>query len=104
MIDRARPQPSTAGDYGDAFPNSRKVYVEGRHGVRVPMREISLSGGETPLRVYDTSGPLGADVRLGLPSVRGEWIRARGDVAQAERTYRPVDGKPSIEMPESLAR
>ncbi|HEY7768118.1 phosphomethylpyrimidine synthase ThiC [Longimicrobium sp.] len=104
MIDRARPQTATAGDYGDAFPNSRKVYVEGRHGVRVPMREISLSGGEPPLRVYDTSGPLGADVRLGLPSVRGEWIRARGDVQNAARTYRPVDGKPSIEMPESLAR
>jgi phosphomethylpyrimidine synthase len=104
MIDRARPQAPTAGDYGSAFPNSRKVYVEGRHGVRVPMREISLSGGEPALRVYDTSGPLGADVRLGLPSVRGEWIRARGDVANAERTYRPVDGKPSIEMPESLAR
>ncbi|HEY0038564.1 MAG TPA: phosphomethylpyrimidine synthase ThiC [Longimicrobium sp.] len=104
MIDRARPQTPAAGDYGDAFPNSRKVYVEGRHGVRVPMREISLSGGEPPLRVYDTSGPLGADVRLGLPSVRGEWIRARGDVETAERTYRPVDGKPSIEMPESLAR
>jgi phosphomethylpyrimidine synthase len=104
MIDRARPQTPAAGDYGSAFPNSRKVYVEGRHGVRVPMREISLSGGEPPLRVYDTSGPLGADVRLGLPSVRGEWIRARGDVENAERTYRPVDGKPSIEMPESLAR
>jgi hypothetical protein len=44
MTDRARPQPSVTGDYGDAFPNSRKVYVEGRHGVRVPLREISLSG------------------------------------------------------------
>ncbi|HEU4751782.1 MAG TPA: phosphomethylpyrimidine synthase, partial [Armatimonadota bacterium] len=45
------------------LPNSRKVYVEGRGGVRVPMREISLSGGEPPLRVYDTSGPQGVDVR-----------------------------------------
>ncbi|HEX8359921.1 MAG TPA: hypothetical protein VF613_07435, partial [Longimicrobium sp.] len=66
-----------AGDYGDNFPASRKVYVEGRHGVRVPMREISLSGGEPPLRVYDTSGPLGADVRRGLDPLRAEWIRAR---------------------------
>ena len=55
--------PTPAGDYGDAFPNSRKVYVEGRHGVRVPMREIGLSGGEPPLRVYDPSGPRGLDVR-----------------------------------------
>jgi phosphomethylpyrimidine synthase len=67
-------------DYGGAFPGSAKVYVEGPHGVRVPMREISLSGGEPPLRVYDTSGPGLADVRTGLPPLREEWIRARGDV------------------------
>ena len=62
----------SAGDYGEAFPNSRKVYVEGRAGetaVAVPMREIALSGGEPPLRVYDTSGPRGVDVRRGLPLV-----------------------------------
>ena len=47
--------------YGDAFPNSTKVYLEGSRGIRVPMREIALSGGEPPLRVYDTSGPLGLD-------------------------------------------
>src|SRR3954452_9068976 len=66
-----------AGDYGDAFPNSSKVYVDGPGSIRVPMREIALSGGEPPLRVYDTSGPQGIDVRVGLPSLRGEWIRAR---------------------------
>ncbi|HEX7119312.1 MAG TPA: phosphomethylpyrimidine synthase ThiC [Longimicrobiales bacterium] len=75
-----KPAAPTAGDYGDAFPNSRKVYVEGRHGIRVPMREITLSGGEPPLRVYDTSGPLGGDVRVGLPALRREWILGRGDV------------------------
>jgi phosphomethylpyrimidine synthase len=42
------------------------------------MREITLSGGEPPLRVYDTSGPEGFDVRNGLPDVRGAWVRARG--------------------------
>src|SRR5919112_5864900 len=68
-------QPETG--YGDAFPNSSKVLVEGPQGVRVPMREIVLSGGEPPLRVYDTSGTLGNNVRQGLPSVRGEWIRSR---------------------------
>ncbi|MEW5927089.1 MAG: phosphomethylpyrimidine synthase ThiC [Gemmatimonadota bacterium] len=105
MIDRARPQqPAPAGDYGDAFPASRKVYVEGRHGVRVPVREIALSGGEPPLRVYDTSGPLGGDVRQGLPPLRAEWIRARGDVAETGRTYRPLPGTQPVEMPESLAR
>ena len=70
--DRRTPSTPAAGDYGSAFPASRKVYVEGRHGVRVPMREIELSGGEPPLRVYDTSGPLGADVRQGLPPLRAE--------------------------------
>jgi len=92
-----------AGDYGDAFPRSRKVYVPGRHGIRVPMREIALSGGEPALRVYDTSGPLGGDVLRGLPSVRGEWIAAR-DVSPAERTYRPIAGRQTVEMPESLRR
>jgi phosphomethylpyrimidine synthase len=42
------------------------------------MREIALSGGEPPLRVYDTSGPQGFDVREGLPALRREWILGRG--------------------------
>jgi phosphomethylpyrimidine synthase len=105
MIDRARPASpaAPAADYGDAFPASRKVYVQGRHGIRVPMREIGLSGGEPSLRVYDTSGPLGGDVRRGLPSVRGEWIAAR-DVSAVERSYVPVAGKSTAELPESLRR
>ena len=71
-------------DYGTAFPNSRKVYLEGSRGVRVPMREISLSGGEPPLRVSDMSGPAGHDPREGLPLVRSEWIRER-DVQRTDR-------------------
>jgi len=102
MIDRARPA-TPAGDYGDAFPNSRKAYVEGRHGIRVPMREISLSGGEPALRVYDTSGPLGGDVRLGLPPVRGEWIAAR-DVSPVARSYTPIAGRSTAELPDTLRR
>ncbi len=69
--------PMSATSFTDAFPNSRKVYVEGRHGVRVPMREIALSGGEPPLRVYDPSGPQGVDVREGLPPLRLPWILER---------------------------
>ncbi len=60
-----------------AFPNSRKVYIDGPRGVRVPMREIALSGGEPPLRVYDTSGPQADDVTLGLPKLRAPWVAAR---------------------------
>src|SRR3954468_12356620 len=73
--DRQTDRPS--GGYGDAFPNSTKVYVDGPKGIRVPMREIALSRGEPPLRVYDTSGPQGIDVRNGLPPLRKDWIAAR---------------------------
>ncbi len=69
--------PMSATSFTDAFPNSRKVHVEGRHGVRVPMREIALSGGEPALRVYDPSGPQGVDVREGLPPLRLPWILER---------------------------
>ncbi len=69
---------SAAGsDYGDAFPNSTRVHVDGPGDIRVPMREISLSGDEEPLRVYDTSGPPGHDVREGLPPLREPWIALR---------------------------
>jgi phosphomethylpyrimidine synthase len=99
-----RPGTDTRGDYGDAFPNSRRVYVDGPHGVRVPMREISLSGGEPPLRVYDTSGPPGHDVRTGLPKLRHSWIAGRGDVEAADRAapLRPDQPPAGVEMPRAL--
>ncbi|MFQ5689115.1 MAG: phosphomethylpyrimidine synthase ThiC [Gemmatimonadota bacterium] len=59
------------------FPNSTKVFLEGPGGIRVPFREIALSGGEPPLRVYDTSGPQGRDPRQGLPRLRTDWVEAR---------------------------
>ena len=82
----------TSPEYRGVFPNSTKVYLEGPRGVRVPMRQIGLSGGEPPLRVYDTSGPEGFDVREGLPPLRAAWIAAR-DVAMvpaAQRSGRPA--------------
>jgi phosphomethylpyrimidine synthase len=74
------------------LPGSRKVYVEGPHGMRVPFREIALTPtrgvrGEAemhpPFRVYDTSGPYtdpAADIDLdrGLPELRRPWILSRG--------------------------
>jgi phosphomethylpyrimidine synthase len=99
---RVAPRTDDVGtDYPGAFPNSRKVFVDGDGGVRVPMREIALTGGETPLRVYDTSGPRGIDVRAGLPALRDAWIRARGDVRETGRTRAPA---PEVEMPAGLAR
>src|SRR5215510_12071781 len=64
-------------EFSKAFPNSTKVYVDGSQDVRVPMREIALTGGEAPLRVYDTSGPHGHDVNDGLPKLREPWVAAR---------------------------
>ena len=73
-------------DFTSAYPNSRKV-VETRTttltpggasvSLDVPMREVTLSGGEPPIRLYDTSGPQGHDVRNGLPKLRAPWIEAR---------------------------
>src|SRR5262249_8453059 len=64
-------------DFATAFPNSRKVVVDGPQGVRVPMREIALEHGASALRVYDTSGPQGHDVQGGLPQLREPWVDAR---------------------------
>jgi len=67
--------PLAGSEFSSAFPSSRKVYVEDR-GVRVPMREIALSNGDA-LRVYDSSGPQGVDVRAGLPKLREPWVAPR---------------------------
>src|SRR5258707_15805016 len=63
-----------------ALPGSRKIHVGG-----VPFREVPLSGGEAPVRLYDTSGPytddaVAIDIEKGLAGRRREWILARGDV------------------------
>ena len=84
----------------ESFPNSLKVHVEGPHGVRVPFREIALSGGEPSLRVYDASGPQGHDVGEGLPLVRGEWVAARAE--NGER--RKENGEEPSLVPPSLER
>ena len=77
------------------FAASRKIYVDGPQGTRVPMREISLSPTRTekglepnaPVTVYDTSGPYSdpaveINLREGLAPLRAGWIEARGDTEQ----------------------
>jgi phosphomethylpyrimidine synthase len=64
-------------EFSTAFPNSRKVFVDGPKGVRVPMREIALDAGASSLRVYDTSGPQDHDVTAGLPKLREHWVTPR---------------------------
>jgi phosphomethylpyrimidine synthase len=58
--------------------------LESAPGIRIPARKIVLTNGEDPLYLYDTSGPQGHDVHCGLPPLRDEWIRARGDVEEIE--------------------
>ncbi len=78
---------------------SKKVHVAAHSGsgIRVAMREISLEGGELPVRVYDTSGPYTdpnalIDINAGLPQLRREWIEARGDVESYDgREMKPED-------------
>ncbi len=78
---------------------SRKVYVspEGQPDIRVPLREIALSEGEPPFRVYDPSGPYtdaaaSIDVEQGLPRPRGTWVRERGGVeAYSGRSVKAED-------------
>ncbi len=68
----------------EPLPASKKIYVTGsRPDVRVPMREITQTNGET-VTVYDTSGPYTdpqamIDVRQGLPALRAGWVEQRGD-------------------------
>jgi phosphomethylpyrimidine synthase len=87
---------STDGS-GTPFPGSRKTYLPGsRPDLRVPMREVPLSTGDSVV-LYDTSGPYTdparrTDIRLGLPRIREAWIAERGDTeTYAGRPVQPVD-------------
>jgi phosphomethylpyrimidine synthase len=92
----------------EALPNSTKVYLPGEihPEVRVPMREIAVTPTKTysgaiepnaPVRVYDCSGPWGdpnfsGTVEEGLPALREQWVRARGDVEEYDgREVKPQD-------------
>ncbi len=76
---------------------SKKVYIQGsRPDIQVPMREITLTDTPTggfgkedgeknpPFYVYDTSGvytdpKVAIDLTKGLPKLRENWIKERGD-------------------------
>jgi len=90
-----------ASDLETVFPSATKAWIEGPR-VRVPVREITLSAGEPPLRVYDTSGPQGHDIREGLPALRRPWILSRQDVDETPRRIARAPGMPQA-MPERLA-
>ncbi len=92
----------------EQLPMSRRVYVQGtlHPDIRVPMREVELTPTKTfngelevnsPVRVYDCSGPWGdpdfnGTVEQGLPALRRDWILRRGDVEESDgRPVQPID-------------
>jgi len=82
------------------FPASKKIFVQGKiHDIKVAMREITLTDTNdtfnntteknASVTVYDTSGPFtdpnyDVDVRKGLPRLREQWIKDRGDVEELD--------------------
>jgi phosphomethylpyrimidine synthase len=82
----------------EPFPASRKTFEPGRlhPQLRVPMREVRLTNGET-VTLYDTSGPyteptVQIDVRKGLPGLRSPWVLDRDDTATYDgRERRTLD-------------
>jgi phosphomethylpyrimidine synthase len=74
-----RPQVTTGPIAG-----SRKAYVDGPDGLRVPVRRIGLTNGEHH-DVYDTSGPYTdddatIDLHAGLPALRASGVADREPV------------------------
>ncbi|MGG8495638.1 phosphomethylpyrimidine synthase ThiC [Tenacibaculum sp. TC6] len=89
--------PKQNGITRQPFPNSRKIYVQGKihPQIEVAMREIELSDTvdsmtkkrtpNEPITVYDTSGPYTdptkeINIHNGLERIREEWIVNREDV------------------------
>lgn len=63
-----------------SFPSSHKIHERiewNGHELLVPKRRIHLTNDDPPVDVYDTSGPQGCDVRVGVPKPRAEWIAKR---------------------------
>src|SRR3954453_16803106 len=75
---------------------SRKIHV-GTLGVAMRAVDLEPSSGEPPVVLYDTSGPYTdpatrIDIMAGLPELRAQWIRSRGDVEEVvQRDVRPED-------------
>src|SRR3954463_16241206 len=85
-------------DFAAAYPNSRKVFVDGPQGVRVPMREVALENGKSSIRLYDTSGPQDHHVKAGLPKLREKWVGCRKSDACVTQLHYARKGEITPEM------
>ncbi|CAM1369136.1 hydroxymethylpyrimidine moiety synthesis in thiamin biosynthesis [Tenacibaculum sediminilitoris] len=91
--------PKQNGVTRQSFPNSKKIYVQGKihPQINVAMREIELSDTvdsmtkkrtpNEPVTVYDTSGPYTdptkeINIHKGLERIREQWIIDREDVEE----------------------
>ncbi len=91
--------PKQDGVTRQPFPNSKKIYVQGKihPQINVAMREIKLNDTvdsltkkrtpNEPVTVYDTSGPYTdptkeINIHNGLERIREQWILERGDVEE----------------------
>jgi phosphomethylpyrimidine synthase len=92
----ATPAAVTTGPITGSYKIS--VPIAGYPGMEVPFREIPLdpSSGESPFRVYDTSGPYtcGAqkiDLNEGLKKLREDWVAKRAKLVTSPRTIKDED-------------
>jgi phosphomethylpyrimidine synthase len=71
------------------LPASERVFLTDGE-VQVPVRRITVGGGEAPIDVYDPAGPRAVDLHAGLPKLRQPWIdrrAARGDTNVSQMHY-----------------
>ncbi len=72
--------------------NDSKMKVQGgtkrilKGELGVPFREVTLTNGER-LDLYETAGPEGHDVRVGLPKLRAPWIAKRAGEANQSQMH-----------------
>ncbi len=100
----------TTGVTTTPLPNSSKRYIQGDlfPEIRVPFREVTLSPSKvfnsdqlvenTPVLIYDTSGPYtdpdaAIDVTHGLAPIRTRWVENRQDTEACDRQVTHYGGK-----------
>ena len=90
----------TNGKHATDEPGIEKAYLKAGRDLRIPVRRVRVSNGESPVNLYDTSGPQGHDVRHGLPALRRPWLDGRGDLD----IVKPAGDDDRELIPESLRR
>ena len=91
MATRQTLPPLQPSDFTSAFPELPQGLRRRPAACACRCARSRSAGGEPPLRVYDTSGPQGHDVRDGLP-----LLRQRGSVARRRRERAAVaDHRPA---------